>query len=245
MTAIYDMKRLFIIFLFIGVLVASASAQKFTIKRVEVAGDLVNLYYDLVDTIASRTYTISVFSSRDNYITPLTKVMGDQGLEIRPGGNKKITWNAKEELGPDFEGKVGLEVRGRLYIPFVRLDGLNKTFKRTRPTEITWTGGTQQNILNFDLYKGDEKVTSFPNIANVGHYTLTFPMTVKPGNDYRFKITDSKNKDQIVYSHAFAVRRKIPLAFKVVPVVLIGVGIYFIASGNKGPENIPDPLSPD
>ena len=136
----------------IGLLSAgTAVGQKFSIKRVEVAGDMVNLYYDLADTIVSRTYTISVFSSKDNYISPLAKVTGDLGLEVRPGGNKKITWNAKEELGADFEGKVGLEVRGRLYIPFVRLDGLNKTFKRTRPTEITWTGGTQQNILNFEI----------------------------------------------------------------------------------------------
>lgn len=233
------------LFLIALALTTSVSAQKFTIKRVEVAGDVVNLYYDLVDTIASRTYTISVFSSRDNYISPLTKVTGDQGLEVKPGGNKKITWKAKEELGADFEGKVGLEVRGRLYIPFVRLDGLNKTFKRTRPTEITWTGGTQQNILNFDLYKGDEKITSFPNIANVGHYTMTIPMSVKPGKGYRFKITDSKNKDQIVYSQPFAVQSKVPLVLKVIPVALVGAGIYLIISKNKGRENIPDPITPE
>ena len=230
----------------IGLLSAgTAVGQKFSIKRVEVAGDMVNLYYDLADTIVSRTYTISVFSSKDNYISPLAKVTGDLGLEVRPGGNKKITWNAKEELGADFEGKVGLEVRGRLYIPFVRLDGLNKTFKRTRPTEITWTGGTQQNILNFDLYRGDDKITTFPNIANVGHYTLTMPTTIKPGKGYKFKITDSRNKDQIVFSQPFAVTRKIPLLMKAIPVCLVGAGVYFLASGNKGDENIPDPIVPE
>lgn len=234
-----------LVFFLVMISAGTACAQKFSIKRVEVAGDKVNLYYDLVDTIASRSYTINLFSSRDNFITPLAKATGDLGLEIKPGSNKKIVWSAKEELGADFEGKVGLEVRGRLYIPFVRLDGLNKTFKRTRPTEITWSGGTQQNILNFDLYKGDEKITSFPNIANVGHYTLTMPMTVKPGKGYRFKITDSKNKDQIVYSQPFAVKSKIPIYIKAIPVVVVGAGVYFLVSGNKEPKNIPDPASPE
>jgi hypothetical protein len=228
-----------------AVLISGVSvAQQFSIKRVEVAGDQINLYYDLLDSIASRTYTITLSSSRDNFITPLQKVKGDLGLEVKPGSNKRIVWNAKEELGPDFDGKVGLEVRGRLYIPFVRLDGLNKTFKRLRPTEMTWTGGTQQNILNFDLYRGEDKITSFPNIANVGHYTMTIPTTVKPGKGYKFKITDSRNKDQIVYSAPFAITRKIPLLLKAIPVVLVGGAAYLLASGNKSPSDLPDPIVP-
>lgn len=230
---------LIVFFLLISVPLLS---QQFTIKRVEVSGDKINLYYDLIDDIQQRAYTISLYSSKDNFISTLEKVSGDVGLEVKPGGNRKIVWNAKEELGADFEGKVGLEVRGRVYIPFVRLDGLNKTFKRDKPYEITWTGGTQQNILNFDLYKGEDKITTFPNISNVGHYTLTMPISVKPGKGYKFKITDTRNKDQIVYSAPFGVSRKIPLMMKVIPVALLGGGIYLLTSGNKGPENIPDPI---
>jgi hypothetical protein len=223
----------------------SVMGQKFTIKRLEVAGDKINLYYDLVDTIASRTYTITLLSSHDNFISPVQHASGDLGLEVKPGNNKKIIWNVKEELGPDFEGKVGLEVRGRLYIPFVRLDGLNKSFMRLRPTGIVWTGGTQQNILNFDLYRGEDRVTSFPNIANVGHYIITLPAMVKPGKGYKFKITDSRNKDQIVYSAPFAVKRKIPLLLKAAPLFLAGAVTYLIISNKKGPKrDIPDPITP-
>jgi len=220
-------------------------AQQFTIKRVEVAGDKVNLYYDLLDETAQRAYTVSLYSSRDNFISTLEKVSGDIGLEVRPGGNRKIVWNAKEELGSDFEGKVGLEIRGKVYIPFVRLDGLNKSFKRDKPYELTWTGGTQQNILNFDLYKGENKITTFPNIANVGHYTMTMPTAIKPGKGYKFKITDTRNKDQIVYSAPFVVKRKIPLLFKALPVAMIGGGVYFLVSGSQGEKEIPGPPSPE
>lgn len=236
------MKRF--LFLVLSLLTFSSYGQNFTIRRVEMAGDNINLYYDLIDSVAARTYTISVFSSQDNFVTSLEKVTGDVGLEVRPGRSKKITWRAKETLGADFSGKIGLEIRGRLYIPFVRLDGLNTTFKRLRPTEITWTGGTQQNILNFDLYRGEEKITSFPNIANVGNYTMTIPSTVKPGKGYKFKITDSKNKDQIVYSAPFVIKRKIPLLLKAIPIALLGGGAAILSGGSKGPQNIPDPLTP-
>lgn len=237
------MKKLLVIS-FIILVASRSSGQTFTINRVEVSGDFVNLYYELTDALEGRTYTVTMFSSHDNFISALQKVKGDVGLEVRPGANKKISWNAKEELGADFAGKVGLEIRGRVYIPFIRMDGLNKTFKRLRPTELTWSGGTQQNILNFDLYKGEDKITSFPNLANVGHYTMTIPSTVKPGKDYRFKITDTRNKDQVVYTQPFAVKRKVPLLLKAIPIVLIGTAGYLAASGNSGPKNIADPPTP-
>ena len=222
----------------------SSSAQVFSIHRLEVAGNKVNIFYDLVDTISSRSYTIALFSSADNFISAQQKVKGDLGLEVKPGYNRKIVWDAKEELGIEFNGPINLEVRGRLYIPFIQLDGLNKTFKRLTPTEITWTGGTEQNILNFDLYDGDEKITSFPNIANVGHYKLTIPSSVKPGKTYRLRITDSRNKDQVVFSQPLKIIRRLPLSLKIVPIVLIGVGSLFALSGHASVQTIPDPITP-
>jgi hypothetical protein len=210
----------------------------------------VNVYYDLLDTTARRTYTVNLFSSRDNYITPLEKASGDLGLEVTPGPNRKISWNTREELGNAFEGEVILEVRGRIYIPFVRLDGNYTSVKRMKPYEVTWTGGTQQNILNFDLYNGEEKVTSFPNIANVGHYTMTIPSSVKPGKGYYFKITDSKNKDQIVNTKQFAIKAKYPLVLKAASVALVGGLVYWLTTlGGEDPpaeETIPEaPRRPD
>jgi len=209
--------------LVIFALYGQAFSQNFAITRVEVSGGLVNIYYDLIDTVADRTYTVNVFSSNDNFISRLDKVTGDLGLEVRPGMDKKISWNAHDELNPAFEGTVSLEVRGSVYIPFVRLDGLYKNIKRGQAYEITWRGGTEQNILNFDLYRGSEKITGFPNIANVGYHTFVVPAFVTPGKDYYFKITDTKNKDQIVNTSRFTIKRKIPLLFKILPLVAIGV----------------------
>jgi hypothetical protein len=236
------MKAIFILFAFL--IIHSSQAQVFTINHLEKADTKINIFYDLVDTVVSRSYTIALFSSADNFISPLQKVKGDVGLEVKPGRNKKIVWDAKDELGAEFDGSVNLEVRGRVYIPFIQLDGLNAVFRRLTPTEITWTGGTEQNILNIDLYKGDEKIISFPNIANVGHYKITIPYSVKPGKDYRLRITDYKNKDQIVFSQPLEVTRKFPTALKIMPFVLIGMGTIIATSCSPGTENIPDPITP-
>jgi hypothetical protein len=223
-----------------------SDAQRMNIKGVELDGDRLNIYYDLVDENPSNTYTISVFSSADNFISALTKVTGDNGLEVRPGINKKIVWNAKEELGPNFEGKVALEVRGRIYIPFIRLDELQKKFKRGKPTHVSWSGGSSQAILNFELYKENEKIESYPSVPNVKQYDFTVSTSVKPGNDYYFRISDSKNKDDVVVSPKFSVQRKVPLVLKAAGAALVGGAIYLISGGSsKASKDIPAPLTPD
>ena len=199
----------------------------------------------VLDLTESRRYTIDLYSSSDNFISKLEKVSGDIGLEVKPGGNHKIIWKAKDELGASFEGKVGLEVRGRIYIPFVRIEGLNKIFKRGKEYPLSWTGGTQQNILNFDLYKGDEKIYPFSNIANVGQTALKIPTSVKPGKNYYFKITDSKNKDQMVNTSPFKIKRKTPLLIKILPILVVGGVATTLGGGSSGSKEIPDPYSPN
>ena len=229
---------------------AFARAQEFAIRKVEIASDKVFIFYDLVDTISSRTYTVNLYSSRDSFVSPLQKVQGDLGLEVKPGRNRKITWNAKDELGLDFEGKVGLEVRGKLYIPFIRFQGFKDHVVRKRgvPFDIVWSGGRANSLINFELLKDDKLVTVPQNnvAATVGKATIRIPKNIKPGYNYRFRIVDSKNKDDVVYTDAFRVKRKIPLALQVLPVLVVGYVAYAIT--NKGSDSVPeiaDPITPE
>jgi len=220
----------------------TATAQDFSIKKVELAGNNVIITYDLADTVR-RVYTIMVYSSVDSYGTPLVEVSGDVGISITPGASKKITWNAQKELGPTFKGELGLEVRGKVYIPFVKLDGFEdyKKFKRGKTYKITWTGGRGNSVLNFDLYRGEDKITTYPNIANVGTYDLQIGK-FKPGT-YRFKISDAKNKDDVVYTSRFKIRRKIPLILMVAGGAAVIYGVYSIWPEKETP--IPDPPTPE
>jgi len=238
------MKSLFlIVFVALGV---SAQAQEFVIKTVELTPDKVILHYDLIDSTKNRTYTVHVYSSRDNFLAPLIKTSGDIGLEVKPGLNRKIAWNSKEELGNYFEGDVELEVRGGVYIPFIRFDGFNevKSRKRAVPFLVKWSGGTQQNILNFQLYKNDRLVYTFPNVPNSHEYKLTIPSSVKPGDNYRLKVSDSRNKDQQMVSSGFNIKRKIPLALKALPVIALGGAAFALAGGSgSGSSDLNEPPS--
>ncbi|MFM8349175.1 MAG: hypothetical protein ACKOAR_14125 [Bacteroidota bacterium] len=219
---------------------SAAQAQQFVIDRMEQAGDDLIIHYNLSDSVSGRSYTVNLYSSTDSYINPLTKVTGDLGLEVKPGGNRQIIWHAREELGATFRGAVSLEVRGKVYIPFVKMDGLKdyRRFKLRKTYRITWTGGRENQVLNFDLYKGERKVSTFDNIANVGRYDLRFD-NVKPGRGYRFRISDVRNKDELVITDTFALRRKVPLLLKMVPLAAIA-----LVWPKPGEEPIADPVKP-
>jgi len=208
----------------------NTSAQTIEIKYVEFAANQVVLHYDLVDSVADRFFTIRLYSSKDNFLNPLEKITGDVGFEIGPGPNKKIVWNAKEEFGDQFDGKISLLLRGRIFVPFIKLDQINqyKVFKRLRKYDLTWGGGTPQNILNFDLYNGDQKIMTFPNLANVGHHQFRFPAHVKPGKNYRFKVSDTKNKEGVVFTKSFQIKRKVPLLIMAVPIAAIVTTIVLL-----------------
>jgi hypothetical protein len=224
--------------------------QEIEIKQVFVKEGKVHLIYDLFDQMDSRTYQLRLYSSKDNFISPLAKVRGDVGMEVPPGKNKEIIWNASEELGNDFRGKLSFEIRGRIYVPFVRMDQFNeyKVLKRGKSYEVNWTGGRSTNVLTFDLYKGDTKVASYPNIANAGNFNLEMPKGLKPGKKYRLQVSDKNNKDEVVVSDWFTVKRKTPFFLQALPLSL-AIGLGYIAVTNLqgvNPEapQMPGPPSP-
>jgi hypothetical protein len=229
-TKIYSFIALFMVFLLPGL------AQEIEIKQVFVKEGKVHIVYDLFDQEATRTYQVRLYSSKDNFISPLSKVRGDVGLEVPPGKNKEIIWNAKEELDPDFQGSLAFEIRGRVYVPFVKLDQFNDyhTLKRGKSYEVLWTGGRSTNVLTFDIYKGEQKLASFPNIANAGHFSMELPKNLKPGKGYRLKVSDKNNKDEVVYSDEFTIKRKVPLLLQVVPTALVGATLYVLVTNFGG-----------
>jgi len=228
----------------------SLNAQEIELNRVFMKEGKVHFNYNLHDQESNKKYQLRLYGSQDNFISPLNFVKGDVGLEVSPGQNKEIIWNATEALGADFDGRMSFELRARVYVPFVSLNDFNeyKVMKRSQDYEVTWTGGRSTNVLTIDLYKGEQKMVSFPNIANAGHYTLEIPKSLKPGKDYRMKISDKNNKDEVVYSDYFELKRRIPLLLQGVPGVIVAASVYFFISqsqtpiaGEEGRNVIPTP----
>jgi hypothetical protein len=215
-----------------------AQDVKITEIQLKPTGEVV-VSYDLLDERTDRKYSLYLYSSLDNYIQPLELVTGHVGPDLAVGHHKKMVWNAKNELGPDFSGDIALELKGNVYVPFIALDGFDdyKVFKRGKPYEVTWTGGRGDNVLNFEIYEGDTKVKVLEERPNVGNTTITFPKDLKPGR-YRFKISDSRNRDEVVYTLDFFVKRQMPLGIQGLGIATVGfLGTMAAGGGESGGES--------
>lgn len=209
-------------------------AQKATIQKVDLAGEKIIVFYDLEDSNASNEYLINLYTSKDNFSVALKSVKGDVGPEVKPGTNKRIEWNIREEFG-GFKGKISLEIRGRVYLPFVKLQNFDasKSFKRGKNYTISWKPGNA-NPIHIELLKGNLRVQGDLNHPNNGSYLLSFPHKLKPGKDYRLRITDSRNSEEIIYTNFFSVKPKVPTLVKILPIVAIGGVVAMLAGGKKG-----------
>jgi len=214
--------------------VGSLAAQTITIKKVEVSGDKIIVYYDLEESNPDREFLLNMFASRDNFTAPLQKVKGDIGPEVKPGLNKKVEWSIREEYG-GYKGKLSLEIRGKIYVPFVKLQNFDaaKSYKRGKQYDIMWRPGNTDPI-HIELYKGNQRVAGDLNQPNNGSYTLSIPSGAKTGSDYRLKITDSKSAEDVIYTSYFKVKPKVPLLLKVLPVLVIGGAAAVLGGGGGG-----------
>ncbi|CAN5597928.1 hypothetical protein BH10BAC4_BH10BAC4_12130 [soil metagenome] len=226
---------------------AQSFAQSVTIKNIELAGEKIIVSYDLDDSNPNNEYQLSLYASKDKYSAPLTKVKGDIGDAVKPGADRKVEWNLIEEYGT-YKGKISLEIRGRVFVPFVKLRDFDTStkYKRGKTYPVAWRPGNT-NPIHIELYRGSQKVSGELNHPNNGEYALSIDSKVQPGKDYRLKITDSKRNDEIVYSEYFTVIPKVPFALKLVPVIAIIGGVAVLVGGKsteKDPAKEIIPLAP-
>lgn len=242
-TCLY-MRRIVVFFLVI--LPIYGFSQRVEIRNVEFSGDQIIVHYDLEDSNPNNEYKLDLYASRDNYASPLTKVSGDIGNEVSPGVNKQVIWKIREEYGP-FVGRIAVEVRGNVYSPFVKLRDFNsdQSYKRGKSYSLTWKVGAS-NPINIELYKGGQRISGEMSQPNNGGHTFFIPAQAKKGNDYRLKISDTRNSSDVLYTPNFKVSPKIPLLLKVLPVLAVGGAAAFLGggSGGGGTETAGDPEIP-
>lgn len=212
----------------------SAHAQTVSIKRVELAGEKIIVHYDLEDSNPANQYQIQLYASQNNFATALTKVSGDVGDEVKPGSDKKIQWNIREELGP-YKGRLSLEIRGRAFVPVARINSVSagEKLKRGKSHTLTWKPGNNNNVT-IQLLKGDQPVTTQNNQPNNGSYTFFLPTHTVVGKDYSIRITDSSDGRNSATSPTFSITRKVPLLLKVVPIIAVGGVAAFLAGSGGG-----------
>lgn len=229
---------------------APSFSQSVEIDFIELQGNNVVVHYNLDDGANStRQFLVQLYSSQDNFTTPLTRVSGDFGTEVSAGFDKKIVWDITKELG-EFKGDIALELRGRVYVPFVKIKEIaeGQVFKKGRNYPLNWTSGNLSGTVNIELFNSDgERLWGENNVANVGKFDWFIPGNIKKGSDYRLKFTNTRDRNDIVYSPSFVIRPKIPLLFKVAAATMIlgATGILINEKKNESNANpYPQPVTP-
>jgi hypothetical protein len=209
-------------------------SQTVILKKIELGGDKIVVHYDLDDNDPNHFYRIQLFSSKDNFSYPITKVSGDVGFDIRPGMDRKIEWKVFEEL-KDFKGRISLEIRGKVFIPFARFQSgdLKHAYKRGKLLPLTWSAGNN-TPLHIELYRSSEKIHSELNVPNIGSYSLIVPAHAKAGRHYRIKMTSSKTAEDFIYTDFFRIKRRVPLVLKVLPVMAVGAAAAIVIGQSQG-----------
>jgi len=227
-----------------GFLPIGVFAQSVTINKVEVAGDKIIVHYSLENSNPATNFLLNLYESKDNFSAALARVSGDVGSEVKPGANKKIEWNIRQEYG-NYKGKLALELRGRVYAPFVKLQNyaVASSYKRGKAHDIVWQPGNSDPI-NIELFKGTERIQGGMSQANNGSYVLNLASNIKTGSDYHLKFTNTRSHEEVVVTPDFKITPKVPLLLKVLPVLVVGGGVAALASGG-GNKDTPTPTAAD
>ena len=222
------------IFIGCSFVLSKSDAQTIEMDRVETSGNKVIVHYKLEDFNPNHLYAVSLYSSKDNFATPLTRVTGDVGTEVKPGNDKKIIWDITNELG-DFKGNLTFEVRGRVFIPFVKLINLNEgmVFKRGKNYPIVWTSGNLTGQVNIELFRDQERIWGENNLPNSGKYDWYVPGSAKKGSNYILKFTNTKDRNDVQVSLPFTIKPKTPLLIKAAALAVIGGGIAVLLGTNR------------
>jgi len=198
--------------------------------------------FDFLQGESDIDYELYLYGSHDNFQNPLQETTGDVGKGIRVGVGKVIYWNAEKELG-NFKGDFSLKIKGQKYDPIVEFKNISNQLKLKRGEQYNfqWRSNIKSDRVMFTIKRNGVPVTESSLIENTGEFLWFIPRDLKPSRDLSIEIADPENLLRRETSTPFAVRRRTPLAVKLIPAVaVIAAGAtYFIT--NKSDDKIPEP----
>jgi hypothetical protein len=208
-------------------------SQKLGNLKASMEGEKVIISFDLGEGYRGDKFNISVYSSHNNYSTPLLRIIGDFGTEVPPGTGKRIEWDAKNEIG-NYRGELSFEIRAEVVGAFILTDGISSA-KRGKSTPIKWRGGSLSQNVKIELLKGGTSVGPVETVSNSGSYLWAVPPKQKTGSGYQLRLINGKNE---ITSEPFAIKYKVPLLVKVIPVAVLGA-VIALSGGSKSSAPAP------
>lgn len=222
------------------------SAQRLQNVRAEAVsgGERVVITYDITGASQGQKYRVTVYSSHNNYSTPLTQVTGDVN-EVTAGTGKRIEWNAKGEM-VEYSGDITFELRAEPVAPQQTQTPLSVNtpsgVKKGKTTSITYQGVASGENVRLELVKGGVVVNQIGNTTDPSRYNWTVPSDVPKGSDYQVRLTAGA---RAATSGPFTVKKKMsPLVYIIPGVVVVGVVVFLVTRGDDS-EDLPEPPDPN
>ena len=242
------MHRILIYFVFVF-FCGNLAAQKIENVKATVNGDDIIITYDLSGK-EGQEFKINLYASNSNFSKPIIKASGDIGSRITPGKDKRVVWNAKNEI-PEYKGDLVIEVRGEAGVvssssvrPLSFLTPSGGGVKRGKVMSISWSGGSPPENVELNLVKDGAVIEKISNQSNNGVYSWQVPKGTKTGS-YQLKLTGTSSGE--VTSSTFKIKPKVSLLVKVLPVVAVGAVVAILLGGDdsKKADDLPTPPEPN
>ena len=238
------MQRILTCFAFF-LLSGNIAAQKIENVKATVNGDDIIITYDLSGK-EGQEFKINLYASNSNFSKPIVKASGDIGSRITPGKDKRVVWNAKNEI-PDYKGDLVIEVRGEAGVvsssvrPLSFLSPSGGGVKRGKMMNISWSGGSPSENVELNLIKDGAVAQKISDQNNNGVYSWQVPKGTKTGT-YQLKLTGGASGE--VTSSNFKIKPKVSLLLKILPAAVVGT-IVFLTLTDPYQETTDLPTPPD
>ncbi len=220
------------------------SAQRLDNIRAEAVngGERVIITYDINGASQGQKFRVSVFSSHNNYSTPLTMLSGDVN-EVTAGTGKKIEWNAKGEM-VEYSGDITFELRADpVAVPLTVKTPSGA--KKGKAVTISYEGVAPGENVKLDLMKGGVVVNQIGTTSDPARYVWTVPSDATKGSDYQVRLTAGS---RVTNSGSFSVKSKTsPLVYIIPGVVVVGAIIFLVTrdKDDGGSGELPTPPDPE
>jgi hypothetical protein len=120
-------------------------AQKIENVHPEIAGEKINIYYDLIGIAADQSVIVKVFMSTDGgktYGESLKSVTGDVGVVVGPGQNRCIKWDVFDEV----DELVSLNVKFKVTADLLQTGQSSQTLERIFKLNLNTNLGSKRYL---------------------------------------------------------------------------------------------------
>lgn len=217
------------------------SAQRLENIRAEAqnGGEKVIITYDLNGVAAGAKYKVAVYSSHNNYSTPLSQVTGDLN-DVTGGTGKRIEWNARGEM-VEYTGDITFELRADPIIVPLTVKTPSGV-KKGKTIKINYSGVASGESIKLDLIKSGVVVNQVGNTSDPSQYTWSVPIDVEKGSDYQIRLTAGS---RTTTSGSFSIKPKSKAWMYIVPAVVVTGVVVFLVTKPKKSDNKDLPSPPD